>query len=404
MESGQWLGCRTVSLSVEVVSVAAVRSFLARYSVAGGDPPWQQWPAWASVRSQWRPLFLGWSTGPAWSTRLGSSTDDAALVGVGLALLRPLPRTRWSVAYLPEGPVVDWSRVEVADALGTLARRLRAAGAVSVTIGPRLAWRRWSAATVKAAIAAGGVDRLRDIPPSHVHGSTQTLRAGLQGAGWRQYEAPAAGFGGRFQPRYGYEVSMAGGTEDAWAATDQAWRRNVRRAQRLGVEVRAQSSSAGVSALPELHRLMGETGRRENFQPRELSYYQRMWTAYENEPGVEQRIYLARHNGITHAAAWWVRTGQRVSYTYGGSSDAGRDLRPSNAMQWQMLTDSVESGASAYDLRGIGDGLSADDPHLGLLRFKLGLGGDCVEYLGEWDLPLRPQLARAVSLVLNRRR
>ena len=41
-----------------------------------------------------------------------------------------------------------------------------------------------------------------------------------------------------------------------------------------------------------------------------------------------------------------------------------------------------------YDLRGITDTLDADDPHVGLIQFKVGTGGEAVEYAGEWDLPL----------------
>ena len=53
-----------------------------------------------------------------------------------------------------------------------------------------------------------------------------------------------------------------------------------------------------------------------------------------------------------------------------------------------MITDALAAGATVYDLRGITEGLEADDPHLGLIQFKVGTGGEAVEYVGEWDLPL----------------
>ena len=45
-----------------------------------------------------------------------------------------------------------------------------------------------------------------------------------------------------------------------------------------------------------------------------------------------------------------------------------------------MITDALEAGATIYDLRGITEGLEEDDPHLGLIQFKVGTGGEAVEY------------------------
>ena len=51
-----------------------------------------------------------------------------------------------------------------------------------------------------------------------------------------------------------------------------------------------------------------------------------------------------------------------------------------------MIRDAIAAGADVYDLRGITDTLDADDPHFGLIQFKVGTGGEAVEYAGEWDL------------------
>jgi lipid II:glycine glycyltransferase (peptidoglycan interpeptide bridge formation enzyme) len=56
-----------------------------------------------------------------------------------------------------------------------------------------------------------------------------------------------------------------------------------------------------------------------------------------------------------------------------------------------------------YDLRGITDTLDENDPHVGLIRFKVGTGGEAVEYLGEWDLPLNSLLYRAFDVYMRRR-
>ena len=61
-----------------------------------------------------------------------------------------------------------------------------------------------------------------------------------------------------------------------------------------------------------------------------------------------------------------------------------------------MIRDAIAAGADVYDLRGITDTLDADDPHVGLIQFKVGTGGEAVEYVGEWDLPLNKAALRCV--------
>ena len=46
---------------------------------------------------------------------------------------------------------------------------------------------------------------------------------------------------------------------------------------------------------------------------------------------------------------------------------------------------------------------TADDPHVGLIQFKVGTGGEAVETVGEWDLPLNRALYQGFQLYLNRR-
>ena len=66
-----------------------------------------------------------------------------------------------------------------------------------------------------------------------------------------------------------------------------------------------------------------------------------------------------------------------------------------------MIRDALAAGAEVYDLRGITDTLDADDPHVGLIQFKVGTGGEAVEYAGEWDLPLNRLLYKAFELYLQ---
>ena len=159
----------------------------------------------------------------------------------------------------------------------------------------------------------------------------------------------------------------------------------------------------GFDDLPAFHEVYVETALRDGFTPRGLAYFQRMWRAMSAEDPSRITLYLAKHEGRVLAATTLVRVGQHAWYSYGASSNEGRDVRPSNAIQWAMVRDSLAAGCDVYDLRGISDTLDPDDHLFGLIQFKLGTGGLAQEYLGEWDFPLRPLMAKAFEAYLARR-
>ncbi len=357
---------------------------------AGGDISFLQVPSWGGVKAEWQHESLGWF-------------DGDALVGAGLVLLRQVPRVKRFLAYLPEGPDLDWTGErtgrDLADWLDPLAEHLKKVGAFAIKMGPMVSVRRWGADTLKAAIAEGTATRLRDVDPDEVSEAGLAVADRLRGLGWTQKPDTGAGFGD-VQPRYVFQVPLAGRTEaDLLAGFNQLWRRNIKKADKAGVEV----VLGGFDDLPAFHEVYVETAARDRFTPRGLAYFQRMWRAMSAEDPDRIRLFLARHEGRVLAATTLVRVGRHSWYSYGASSNEGRDVRPSNAVQWAMVRDSLEAGSDVYDLRGISDTLDPEDHLFGLIQFKLGTGGHALEYLGEWDLRLRPIMARAVEAYLDRR-
>ena len=345
-----------------------------------------QSPSWAGVKAEWGHERLGWY-------------DGERLVGAGLVLLRQTPKVKRYLAYLPEGPVIDWATYSAADVTAPMLEQLRSRRVFTVKMGPQVIARRWQAATVKAAIAAGTAGRLGDVPADQVVPGAAALADGLRAAGWEQNPDTGAGFGD-FQPRYVFQVPLAGRSEtELLGGFNQQWRRNIKKAEKAGVVV----EQGGYDDLSDFHALYVETAHRDRFTPRALHYFQRMWEAMRAEDPDRIRLYLARRDGALLAATTWVRVGGHVWYSYGASSTAGREHRPSNAVQWRMIADAAEAGATVYDLRGISDTLDPGDHLFGLIQFKLGTGGEAVEYLGEWDYPLSPFLHKAFRLYLGRR-
>ncbi len=360
-----------------------------------------QVPSWGAVKQEWRHESLGWY-------------DDRHLVGAALVLYRQVPRMPRFLAYLPEGPDIDWlgegpgargvqgapeRTHELRDWLDPLLAHVRKQGAFAAKMGPPVWSRRWHATTLKAAIAGGAAAALRDLRPDEIDGRALAVRDVLEAMGWTQKPATGAGFGD-VQPRYVFQIPLAGRTEpELLRSFNQLWRRNIKRAAKLGVDVRRGEAAD----LPAFHEVYVETARRDHFTPRPLAYFERMWRALHSEDPDRIRLYLATHEGQLHAATLWVLVNHHCWYSYGASTTAGRDLRPSNAIQWQMIRDAMAAGAHTYDMRGITDTLDPEDHLFGLLQFKVGTGGFAQEYVGEWDYAIRPAMARAFEAYMRRR-
>ena len=376
------------ALTVRVVTAEEHLDFL-RARPAGAS--FLQTPAWGQVKAEWRRESLGWFAG-----------DE--LCGVALVLYRQLPRVQRFLAYLPEGPVIDWASADLRIWLTPLVRHLRKAGAFGIRMGPPVVTRRWDAAAVKRGIADDAVHRLGDVPPTERPQAGARVVSQLLELGWRP-QTVEGGFAAG-QPQFNFWVPLRGAdgaprTEaDLLAGMNQQWRRNIKKADKAGVEV-AQGTAADLHAF---HALYALTAERDHFTPRPLSYFETMLAALSAEEPDRIRLYLAHHEGDLVAATIWVRVGGHTWYSYGASSTDKRDVRGSNAVQWAMLRDALAAGADVYDLRGITDTLDADDPHAGLIQFKVGTGGEAVEYAGEWDLPLNPLVYKAFSLYMSRRR
>ncbi len=391
------LGAVLAPLTVRPASEDEHRAFLEAHLEAGGSASFLQTPAWGRVKSDWRRESLLW-------------THGGETVGAALVLYRQLPKVRRYLAYLPEGPVLDasaWADGDLGAWLEPLTAHLRSAGAFGVRMGPPVVVRRWAAQQVKDGIADDAVRRLGQVPPATREPVGARVVADLRALGWRR-QGSEGGFAAG-QPPFVFQVPLrdAGGTaldEDAvLRAMNQQWRRNIKKAAKSGVEVTSLGGADVAAALPAFHALYVHTAERDHFTPRPLAYFRTMAEALGSEDPGRFRLHLAHHEGDLVAATIAIRVGRHAWYSYGASSTEKRDVRGSNAAQWAMIREALGAGADVYDLRGITDTLDADDDHVGLIQFKVGTGGEAVEYVGEWDLPLNRVLYRAFDLYMRRR-
>jgi vancomycin resistance protein VanK len=276
-------------------------------------------------------------------------------------------------------------------------------------MGPPVVTRRWTAEQVKSGIADEHVHSLTELAPSARSATGARVVQQLEALGWRRQVAEGGFAAG--QPQYTFVIPLVStGSEhepagprrtedDVLAGMNQLWRRNIRKAEKAGVMV----TTGTEEDLAAFHALYAHTAERDHFTPRPLAYFQTMYAALGAEDPGRITLWLAHHDGDLVAATIAVRVGRHAWYSYGASSSDKREVRGSNAVQWAMIRDAIAQGADVYDLRGITDTLDADDPHVGLIQFKAGTGGEAVETVGEWDLPLNRVLYKGFELYLDRK-
>jgi lipid II:glycine glycyltransferase (peptidoglycan interpeptide bridge formation enzyme) len=348
------------------LTVGAVDSvtYLAAGELYGGRSFLQN-PSWAKVKPDWRPELLAWRDA------------DHEIVGTALVLYRSVPGLKRYFAYLPEGPDIDWADASLERWLTPLIEHLVAAGAFAVRAGPPPDLRRWRASTLKA--AAGPSLRIGDVLPDLVEPVGSSVSDRLRSLGWSRCED-----GGDAQPRFVFHVPLRS-LDDVLTSMNSEWQRNLKKSVRSGIETRIGDESD----LSTFYALLRTTEQRNGFRlGRSLGYYERQYQALNAEADGRMRLYLASYEGEVLAAHTMNVVGRRVWYQTGASASHRRDVRPSHALQWRMMQDAFKHGATHYDMRGISDCLDPERREFGLLRWKLGTGGDVVETLGEWELTL----------------
>ncbi|MEP7333351.1 MAG: peptidoglycan bridge formation glycyltransferase FemA/FemB family protein [Terracoccus sp.] len=386
-------------------TVRPVTADEARETVLEVGGSFLQTPEWSRTKPDWRHRHLGWFDA------------SGRRVGAALVMSRSIPRTKRSFAYLPEGPALPWDAVadDPGAWLDPLVAWARSSGAFALRLGFPVPARTWAPEPVKKQVAAGGLLSFTRLPATVLGPVAPPLETWLAAGSWLPIGAGSGAAVG--QPRYLCVLDIA--DRDAptvLKSMNQQWRRNIKKAEKAGVAVRA----VGPEGVDTFHALYCESAQRDHFHPRPKSYFAQMLAAFgkpdaDREPAegggrLTGRVYEAHVDGDVLASAIMLRVGDTFSYLYGGSTDRNRDARASNALQWQAIQDAIEAGCTAYDFRGFNTSLGATSPLTGLLLFKLGAGADVVELVGERELVLSRfwhtvfDRAMALRVAVNQRR
>jgi peptidoglycan pentaglycine glycine transferase (the first glycine) len=298
---------------------------------------------WASLKSR-----FGWHSRRVWLRR------DGKLVAGAQMLIRSAALGLIRVAYVPHGPLVDWSDEEQ---VGVMLNQLDFAAyeqrAGLLKLEPLL----WQ----------------EEMSPADWEGLCQ--------------QQGCLANSDTIQPPRTAVVDLRPSEDEILAAMKQKTRYNIRLAEKKGVTVRRGTEDD----ILIFNRLMQTTGSRNEFGIHEPRYYQ---TAFELFAPDRAALFIAEYDGQPLAAIMTFAHGPRAAYLYGASSDEERQRMPTYAVQWAGIQWARARGCLEYDLWGVPDLPEAeletqfqdrDEGLWGVYRFKRGFGGQVKRTVGTAD-------------------
>ena len=301
----------------------------------------QQSPEWAKVKSNWiNEVVL-------------AEDENKNIIGAVSVLIRKIPIFGY-IMYSSRGPICDIHDIEVMKQL---------------TDGIKELAKKYKAIVYKA--------------EPDVESSDEEFRKVVTNLGY-MIKDDAKNFREEIQPRYVFRLDIKGKTEEEiFAGFHSKTRYNVRLATKKGVTVKEGTRED----LKDFHRIMVETGARDGFIIRPLSYFEKM---YDELAPKHMKLLMAYYDGKPISGVIPIMYGNKTWYLYGASSNSHRNLMPNYLLQWEMIKIALERKDDIYDFRGVSGVVDENHPQYGLYRFKKGFGATFTEFIGEIYIPFKP--------------
>ena len=199
--------------------------------------------------------------------------------------------------------------------------------------------------------------------------------------------------------KYTFHIDLTQNEEILLSRMKQKTRYNIRIAQKHGVKIIEDNSP---KAFNEYLKLTFETTKRQKFYAHDKDYHQKMWQALY-PPGIAH-LLKADYQGKT-LVSWIVFVFNNVLYyPYGASSREHKNVMASSLIMWEAIRFGKKMGCHTFDLWGsLGPEPDKKDSWYGFHRFKQGYGPKLVEFMGTFDLIIKPRLYKLYNSINNLR-
>ncbi len=197
------------------------------------------------------------------------------------------------------------------------------------------------------------------------------------------------------------QLDLTQSEEELLAGMRKNTRYEVRRAEKLGVEVRQSEDPNDIQAFYDQQL---EVAKRHNFVPFSYQFLHEQFITFARDHQV--KLFHSYHEGKLLASAFIIFYHQEAVYHYGVSTAANEKLPGSYACQWAAIRWAKENGGLKYNFWGIAPQDQTEHRFAGVSLFKRGFGGEEVQYLPAHDLPVSAgyQVVRGFELIRKKLR
>lgn len=280
--------------------------------------PLQLW-AWGEVKKK-----NGWTP-----VRLGVQVGDHLEIAVQL-LLWKIPKSKYRLAYVPRGPVIDPLSSDLPALLEAIAQAAKDRGAIQLKLEP--AWQ--------------GIV----LPEKWKKSKDNVLLAETYCVDLKQED----------------EILMSGIQSKA--------RQYIRKAEREGVTIRRLMGSEELSNVMAVYQ---DTAQRAGFALHSEEYYRILL----EKGGDHNYLLVAEKDSQIVAFVWILAAGKTAFELYGGMTRDGAKLHGNYALKAHAMQQMKVEGFEVYDFNGrLNDGVS---------HFKSLWGATETDWIGSYNLPLK---------------
>lgn len=191
------------------------------------------------------------------------------------------------------------------------------------------------------------------------------------------------------QPNFSTVIlDLAPSLDDVMSGLNQKGRHAIRRAERDGVIT--QVAPFNRDNAKSMYNLLAETAAGQ-FRLRSFDYYYQFWKAFADKGNGQ--LFFAFYDGEVVAGAYAMYMGQKGTYKDGGSLRKRTAYGASHLLQWEVIKWMKDHGVTSYDLCGTppSDRIADEKhPHYGLGRFKTSFNKQVTDYIGAYDIVVKP--------------
>lgn len=187
--------------------------------------------------------------------------------------------------------------------------------------------------------------------------------------------------------------------EEILAGASQGFRRKLRKAAKLDIEITADTSDDSIKEFCRLEKLHAE---RQKYVAFSSDFLKKQFEAFRE--GGEVLIYTAKFEGKTLAQNFMIFYGPEASYHYGVSSELGTKYSAAPLLHMAAMEEARKRGCTRYNLWGIVEPDEKSHRFYGVSEFKRSFGCEELRYTPAHDMVLKPLQYQKTKLVESARK